>query len=122
MNRDLGLREHEDRHWSNTPFPEPPAHKSDPAYLDPVCGMQVDPATAAHSYRLDDTDYYFCNADCRTKFIGDPAKYLDRSRKSVDGHPTAPHFVARAGGKGSGPVQCIRKSCNTSPEIARSAA
>ena len=99
MNRDLGLREHDDRHRSSTPFPEPPAHKLDPACLDPVCGMQVDPLTAAHSYRLDETVYYFCNSGYRAKFVGDPAKYLDRSRKSADGHATAPHSVAPAGGE-----------------------
>ena len=31
---------------------------------DPVCGMEVDPATAAHRVEHDGTAYYFCGADC----------------------------------------------------------
>jgi Cu+-exporting ATPase len=43
---------------------------------DPVCGMSVDPHTAAHRADHDGHPYYFCSAGCRTKFIADPAKYL----------------------------------------------
>lgn len=44
--------------------------------IDPVCGMSVDPHTAAHRADYDDHPYYFCSAGCRAKFIADPAKYL----------------------------------------------
>ncbi len=47
----------------------------DPA-KDPVCGMSVDPATAAHRFEHDGTTYSFCCAGCRTKFAADPARYL----------------------------------------------
>ena len=43
---------------------------------DPVCGMSVDPHTAAHRADHDGHPYYFCAAGCRTKFVADPAKYL----------------------------------------------
>ncbi len=43
---------------------------------DPVCGMSIDPHTAAHRADHDGHPYYFCSAGCRTKFIADPAKYL----------------------------------------------
>ena len=43
---------------------------------DPVCGMMVDPHTAAHRAAHDGHPYYFCSAGCRTKFIADPAKYM----------------------------------------------
>ncbi len=43
---------------------------------DPVCGMFVDPHTAAHRADHNGHPYYFCSAGCRTKFIADPAKYL----------------------------------------------
>ena len=43
---------------------------------DPVCGMSVDPHTAAHRADHDGHPYYFCSAGCQTKFIADPAKYL----------------------------------------------
>ena len=48
----------------------------DGAAKDPVCGMSVDPATAAHRFEHDGTTSYFCCAGCRTKFAADPARYL----------------------------------------------
>jgi len=44
---------------------------------DPVCGMTVDPATAAHRADHDGETYYFCSAGCREKFVADPACYLN---------------------------------------------
>ncbi len=46
------------------------------AARDPVCGMMVDPATAAHHARHDGVTYYFCAARCRDRFIADPARFL----------------------------------------------
>src|SRR5271156_711045 len=43
---------------------------------DPVCGMNVDPATARHVYAHGGKSYYFCCAGCSDKFKADPAKYL----------------------------------------------
>ena len=43
---------------------------------DPVCGMSVDPQTAKHRAEHDGHPYYFCSAGCRTKFLGDPERYL----------------------------------------------
>jgi Cu+-exporting ATPase len=42
---------------------------------DPVCGMTVDPATAAHRAEHAGTTHYFCSARCREKFLTDPARY-----------------------------------------------
>src|SRR3546814_5628369 len=39
--------------------------------IDPVCGMAVDPATTPHHATHDGTDYHFCSAGCRTKFLAD---------------------------------------------------
>jgi len=44
---------------------------------DPVCGMQVDPQSAAASHTHDGHTYYFCCAGCANKFRADPAKYLE---------------------------------------------
>src|SRR3546814_160676 len=44
--------------------------------IDPVCGMTVDPATTPHHATHDGTDYHFCSAGCRTKFLADPQRYL----------------------------------------------
>jgi P-type Cu+ transporter len=44
--------------------------------VDPVCGMKVDPATARHKIDHGGKTFYFCSERCRTKFEGDPAKYV----------------------------------------------
>jgi xanthine dehydrogenase accessory factor len=49
------------------PLPTPPA-----TAVDPVCHMQVDVATARHTAELDGVSYYFCCANCRTRFLKDP--------------------------------------------------
>jgi P-type Cu+ transporter len=43
---------------------------------DPVCGMNVDPATAKHVHAYKGKNYYFCCAHCETKFKAEPDKYL----------------------------------------------
>ena len=53
--------------------------------IDPVCGMTVDPAKSPHKAEHQGHAYHFCSAGCRTKFIADPAKYLDKAEK-----PSAP--------------------------------
>ena len=42
---------------------------------DPVCGMSVDPATAA-TREYNGTAYYFCNPGCAAKFEQNPTQYL----------------------------------------------
>jgi len=46
---------------------------------DPVCGMDVDPATTAHHARHDGSDYHFCSDGCRRRFSADPQRYLEPS-------------------------------------------
>jgi P-type Cu+ transporter len=46
---------------------------------DPVCGMQVDPATAKHIYEHAGKKYYFCCAHCVEKFKADPQGYPRKS-------------------------------------------
>jgi P-type Cu+ transporter len=49
--------------------------------IDPVCGMQVDPAATPHHAELEGMAYHFCSAGCREKFLAAPEKY--RSQTSV---------------------------------------
>ena len=44
---------------------------------DPVCGMNVDPATTAHHARHDGKAWHFCSAGCRSKFMADPGAYTE---------------------------------------------
>jgi len=57
---------------------------------DPVCGMNVNPATAKHVYEREGQNYHFCSAGCAEKFKADPAKYLSESTS----RPTASVTVA----------------------------
>jgi uncharacterized protein len=54
--------------------------------LDPVCGMQVDPATAAAIRSHDGRNYFFCNPGCAEAFEREPAKYLDDAAPKEQHH------------------------------------
>jgi Cu+-exporting ATPase len=47
-----------------------------PKNVDPVCGMTVEPATAAGSHEHNGTIYYFCSTHCLEKFRRDPEVFL----------------------------------------------
>jgi Cu+-exporting ATPase len=47
------------------------------AVKDPVCGMNVDPATSKHRFKHQAKTFHFCSARCREKFAADPARYLE---------------------------------------------
>jgi YHS domain-containing protein/uncharacterized membrane protein YraQ (UPF0718 family) len=44
--------------------------------VDPVCGMTVDPASAAARADHDGRTYYFCNPGCHDRFVADPSAVL----------------------------------------------
>ena len=48
-----------------------------PKVTDPVCGMSVDPATAAASVEHDGRTYHFCGGGCAKSFRADPGKYTN---------------------------------------------
>jgi len=60
--------------------------------IDPVCGMTVDPASAAASQEHGGKRYYFCCEHCREKFRADPAKYLQPTLTQLG--PLAPSPAA----------------------------
>ncbi|MCI0636835.1 MAG: heavy metal translocating P-type ATPase [Actinobacteria bacterium] len=43
---------------------------------DPVCGMDIDPATAAAGVEYDGTTYYFCSEVCHQRFVADPDRFI----------------------------------------------
>ena len=43
---------------------------------DVVCGMDIDPATAAGKTEYKGQTYYFCSPGCKRSFEKDPEKYL----------------------------------------------
>jgi Cu+-exporting ATPase len=75
---------------------------------DPVCGMHVDPHQTPHRYELRGQTYYFCSAGCRTKFAGDPDRYLGEKVLALarpDAIYTCPmHPEVRQVGPGNCPI------------------
>lgn len=53
--------------------------------VDPVCGMTVDPASAAGRASYAGRDYAFCSAGCRDTFTADPLAHLAQARDPVCG-------------------------------------
>ena len=67
---------------------------------DPVCGMQVDPATARAKFEHGGRTYFFCCAGCATKFEAAPEKYL-QPRPT----PAGPSLTIISSAPASRPVQ-----------------
>ncbi|CAH1675273.1 MULTISPECIES: heavy metal translocating P-type ATPase [Bosea] len=44
---------------------------------DPVCGMTVDPHATTHRAQYGGKPYYFCSSGCQSKFMAEPAKYVE---------------------------------------------
>jgi Cu+-exporting ATPase len=51
--------------------------------IDPVCGMAVQPATAAGSFEHGGKTYYFCAARCLEKFRADPGYYVSPPEQRI---------------------------------------
>ncbi len=49
--------------------------------LDPVCGMTVDPVSAAGSVEHQGKTYWFCSQHCAHAFKADPGKYLGKKKE-----------------------------------------
>jgi Cu+-exporting ATPase len=45
---------------------------------DPVCGMEVEPATAAGSSVYHSQTYYFCSKGCKAAFEANPQHYVGK--------------------------------------------
>jgi P-type Cu+ transporter len=79
---------------------------------DPVCGMTVDPASAAHTAEHGGRTFAFCSAGCRTKFLADPSRYLASPEEPAPAPAAAPAPAPAAPG--------VREyTCPMHPEIRR---
>jgi Cu+-exporting ATPase len=74
---------------------------------DPVCGMNVNPATAKHTREHQGKKYYFCCGHCAEKFQAEPQKYL--------GPRPAPGLVML----GATPTKIATKALTTVPTTAK---
>jgi len=80
--------------------------------IDPVCGMTVEPATAAGSHTHAGRTYYFCSRHCVDKFAADPERFLAPAAGAVAAPPAPPAPPAAPPGAGSW-------TCPMHPEIVR---
>ena len=78
---------------------------------DPVCGMDVDPLTAAGSYEHAGQDYFFCSPHCLSKFRAEPAKYVVQSQDLVLHESSAPEAASQPEAMGN------EYTCPMHPEI-----
>lgn len=53
-------------------------------FIDPVCGMDVTPETAADKSEYKGVTYYFCAPGCKRSFDKDPEKYLYKGEPAGD--------------------------------------
>ncbi len=83
-----------------------------PQVKDPVCGMMVDPATAAATLDHESRQYHFCGLSCFAKFRADPPRYLgNQSRpETIETAPAAREYTCpmhpevRRNGPGACPI------------------
>jgi Cu+-exporting ATPase len=47
--------------------------------LDPVCGMEVNPASAEAQSEHGGQTFYFCSMECKERFDRNPLQYLDET-------------------------------------------
>ena len=105
------------------------------ARIDPVCGMTVDPQSAAGSFEYKGVPYYFCSQHCLLRFREDPEHFIN---KPTDSHPQpigiqpmrlqasqSDHIAAGSGFDESVPTTSVTGktayTCPMHPEIVRDA-
>lgn len=75
-------------HGAGGPSTRANGHTGHPASgnpIDPVCGMEVDPAGAAATRIIGHRTYFFCSQDCLDAFDRNPSMYVHRHDEHV-GH------------------------------------
>jgi P-type Cu+ transporter len=79
--------------------------------IDPVCGMTVNPLSAAGSFEHNGQTYYFCSQHCLHKFREDPERFLSGGPSPMTHH----EMPAPAQG------EKIEYTCPMHPEVVREA-
>jgi Cu+-exporting ATPase len=59
---------------------KPDASKAPATVVDPVCGMKVDPKTAAAKAEYKGRTYYFCSVEEKERFEKDPQQYVNPAK------------------------------------------
>ncbi|MBK7903000.1 MAG: heavy metal translocating P-type ATPase [Proteobacteria bacterium] len=67
-------------------------HADGSALIDPVCGMKVRTDSPHHAVHAG-SDYRFCSAGCRTKFVADPDRYVNPKDTHVEQPPVGSQYT-----------------------------
>ncbi len=100
-----------------SPLPILDQHPDNPGTArvkDPVCGMDVVPATAAGFVDHEGERYYFCSRHCVEKFRAQPARYLRGGRPDGAAAPAGAAAV-----HSPAPARETSHTCPMHPEIVR---
>ena len=87
------------------------AHDGKAGALDPVCGMTVNPDSAAGSHEYKGKTYYFCSTHCLHRFQQNPESFLNEPA-AVEPQPTG---ITRT----PQPATTRKYTCPMHPEIIR---
>src|SRR5262249_28315968 len=106
----------DNNHQANTPG------SATSAAIDPVCGMQVDPAKARGWYIHEGQTYYFCCPSCLMKFRDDPQRYIGvggvgRPVPSASAAPASGSMVTLGLGRPTRPATAAVFTCPMDPEV-----
>jgi P-type Cu+ transporter len=103
-----------------------PVLQGAPRHKDPVCGMTVDPGTAAGKVEHAGKTYYFCSTRCAERFLKEPTKFIattgtaETERSQVSHHTAAEHVhsVALDSAHTAAPSKVsTRYTCPMHPQI-----
>ncbi len=50
--------------------------------LDPVCKMEVNPASAEAQSEYEGQTFYFCSTECKRRFDAHPEQYVDETDRA----------------------------------------
>jgi Cu+-exporting ATPase len=96
--------------------------------LDLVCGMTVEPATAAGKAEHAGRTYYFCSDHCRRKFVAEPARYVADAKSAKAGesfrhrshdHHRSPAAVAEVPSAAPAAGKKVLYTCPMHPQVVR---
>ena len=97
-------------HFAHAPTPEPATA------IDAVCGMTVKLNAGKPNFEYEGVTYHFCSNGCRTKFAGDPGRYLHMDTEPA-AHDHAHHHHAPAAAKPAPANGAGKWTCPMHPEI-----
>src|SRR5262245_9666951 len=86
--------------------------------IDPVCGMEVSPATAAGKFDYEGETYYLCHPNCLRKFSAAPQVYLNKAPQLA----SMSRPLVQLGSKSGSPAMMTTPQPQTETRIVREGA